>query len=62
VGSKLTAAAAEELVDEDPEPLDGELGLVLGEACFAAQLNTPFTTEFCLSFSNGVQSKVVLEV
>lgn len=62
VGSKLIATAAEELVDEDPGALDAALGLVLGAVCLAAQVNTPLTTEFCLSFSKGVQSKVVLEV
>ena len=50
------------LVDEDPGALDAALGLIFGEVWLEAQVNTPFTTEFCLSCSNGVQSKVVLEV
>jgi hypothetical protein len=62
VGSKLPAAAAEELVDDAPGALDAALGLVLGAVCFDAQVNVPLTIEFDLSFSNGVQSKVVLEV
>jgi hypothetical protein len=61
VGSKL-AAAALELVDEDPGALDAALGLVLGWVWPFAQVYTPLTIEFALSLSNCVQSKVVLEV
>ena len=60
VGSKVDAPDL--LVDEDPGALDAALGLVFGAVWLAAQVNRPFTTEFCLSFWNGVQSKVVLEV
>jgi hypothetical protein len=59
-GSKVDAPDLP--VDEDPGALDAALGLVFGAVWPGAQVNTPFTTEFCLSFWNAVQSKVLLEV
>ena len=59
-GSKTTAPDV--LVDEELGALDAAFGLMLGAVCPFAHVYTPLTTEFCLSLSNGVQSKVLLEV